>query len=72
MKILHLRDVVPFLDAIENMTEYYISRGVDVFKQAVSGEYDSCVTPLTRLIPENWTVLLTLSRQPKSDFKFLF
>ena len=27
----------PFLEAIENMTEYYVHRGIDVFKQAISG-----------------------------------
>ena len=31
------RDVVPFLDAVQNMTVYYTTRGVDVFKQAISG-----------------------------------
>ena len=31
-------DVKPFIDALENMTNYYTERGVDVFKDAVSGE----------------------------------
>ncbi|KAL5252197.1 hypothetical protein ACHWQZ_G015102 [Mnemiopsis leidyi] len=29
-------DVVPFLEAVENMCTYYKSRGVDIFKEAVS------------------------------------
>ena len=32
-------DVQPFLVALENMTQYYKDRGVDVFKEAVSGKY---------------------------------
>lgn len=27
----------PLLDAVENMCGYYITRGVDIFKEAVSG-----------------------------------
>ena len=30
-------DVKPFIEAIENMTQYYIQRGVDIFKCAISG-----------------------------------
>ncbi|XP_063687079.1 uncharacterized protein LOC134820563 [Bolinopsis microptera] len=30
------RDVEPFLQAIENQTQYYEERGVDIFKQAIS------------------------------------
>ena len=34
-------DVKPFIDALENMTNYCTERGVDVFKDAVSGECSS-------------------------------
>ncbi|KAL5265864.1 hypothetical protein ACHWQZ_G002033 [Mnemiopsis leidyi] len=30
------RDVEPFLEAVENMVEYYEVRGVDIFKEAIS------------------------------------
>lgn len=29
-------DVKPFLDALENLTQYYIARGEDIFKSAIS------------------------------------
>lgn len=31
------RDVQPLVEAIENMSQYYIERGVDIFKEAISG-----------------------------------
>ena len=31
------RDVQPLIEAIENMSQYYIERGVDIFKEAISG-----------------------------------
>ena len=30
-------DVKPFIEAIGNMTQYYVERGVDIFKCAISG-----------------------------------
>ena len=30
-------DVEPFLEAVQNMTDYYEDRNVDIFKQAISG-----------------------------------
>lgn len=32
-------DVAPFLEAVENMWTYYETRGVDIFKEAVSGNF---------------------------------
>lgn len=32
-------DVVPFLTALDNLSAYYEERGVDVFKDAISGKY---------------------------------
>ena len=32
------QDVKPFLEAIDNMIVYYRKRGVDIFKQAISGK----------------------------------
>ena len=29
---------MPLLTAIENMSTYYIERGVDIFKEAISGK----------------------------------
>ena len=36
------RDVRPFLDAVENMWNYYVTRNVDIFKEAVSGKHNYC------------------------------
>ena len=33
-----IRDVEPFIEAVQNMTEYYEQRGVDIFKEAISGK----------------------------------
>ena len=30
-------DTLPFLESLRNFTQYYIDRGVDVFKEAISG-----------------------------------
>ena len=39
-------DVVPFLEAVENMCTYYETRGVDIFKEAVSGNFKPQYLPL--------------------------
>ena len=38
LKFYNNLDVVPFLTALENLSTYYKDRGVDVFKDAVSGK----------------------------------
>ena len=38
----HFSDVLPFLEAVENMCTYYETRGVDIFKEAVSGNLVPC------------------------------
>ena len=35
--MVYFRDVQPFVEAIENLKRYYIERGVDIFKDAISG-----------------------------------
>ena len=35
--IIAYSDVEPFLEAVQNMTDYYEDRNVDIFKQAISG-----------------------------------
>lgn len=37
------RDVQPFLAALDNLTRYYVDRGVDIFKEAISGFTFTCV-----------------------------
>jgi len=32
-------DVEPLLEALQNLAQYYVDRGVDVFKDAISGKY---------------------------------
>ena len=33
-------DVKPFMTALHNLSQYYTDRGADVFKDAVSGNYN--------------------------------
>ena len=44
-------DVKPFIEAIGNMTQYYIQRGVDIFKNAISGNsvVHNCHNQVTQL-----------------------
>ena len=35
---LNLLDKITFLEVVNNMARYYVDRGVDIFKEAVSGE----------------------------------
>ena len=35
---LNLLDKITFLEVVDNMARYYVDCGVDIFKDAVSGE----------------------------------
>ena len=36
-------DVTPFVEALENFSQYYVDRGVDIFKDAISGNISMCM-----------------------------
>ena len=38
-------DVAPFVEALENFSQYYVDRGVDIFKDAISGKYTTNTSP---------------------------